>query len=104
MLRIFSGGEQISYTAGDSFMLCVSADDGFAEGTRLYFQVAENENAGYIIDKIFALAGDGFEIVLTQDESEKLSIGNYIYKLVVVDAEDIVITRKSGELIVKWGA
>lgn len=104
MLRIYSGGEQISYTAGDSFLFCVGAEDGFAEGTRLYFQVAENESADYLINKTFALAGDGFEIVLTEEERKKLSIGNYIYKLVVVDAEDVVITRKSGELIVKWGA
>ena len=75
----------------------------FEQGSKLNFQVAENEQAESVINKIFDLTEDGFEIVLSKEETEMLPIGNYIYKIVILDLNGKITTRKSGELTVKWG-
>ena len=103
MIIIYSDGELITYTAGDTFSLNVSATDEFEQGSKLNFQVAENEQAESVINKIFDLTEDGFEITLSKEETEMLPIGNYIYKIVILDLNGKITTRKSGELIVKWG-
>lgn len=103
MIIIYSDGELITYTAGDTFSVDVSATDEFEQGSKLNFQVAENEQAESVIDKIFDLTEGGFEIVLSKEETGMLSIGNYIYKIVILDLNGKITTRKSGELTVKWG-
>lgn len=103
MIIIYSDGEHITYTAGDTFSVDVSATDEFEQGTKLNFQVAKNEQAESVINKMFDLTVGGFEIVLSKEETEMIPIGNYIYKIAILDLSGKITTRKSGELIVKWG-
>ena len=103
MLRIYSEGEQIAYTAGDTFSINVTAEDGFNADSKLVFQIAENENSQALINKEIGLNDGAFEITLTKSEREKLLLGNYVYKITIVDSAENIVTRKSGELIVKWG-
>ena len=104
MIKIYCGGENITCTAGDTFSIDITTADGFEPGTTLEFQVAQNEQEDSLIEKIFDLSSGEFEIVLSEEEIKKLPIGNYIYKLTVIDPGGIISTRKSGELTVKWGA
>ena len=103
MITIYSDGEHITYTAGDTFSLDVSATDEFEQGAKLNFQVAENEQAVSVINKMFDLTYGCFEITLSKEEAQKLPIGNYIYKITIIDLSGNITTRKSGELTVKWG-
>ena len=104
MIKIYSGGDKITYTAGDTFEISVSSAEGFPAGATLRFQVAKDELAELLIDSDFNLTGEGFIISLKNEEKEKLPIGEYIYKLVLVGVDGEIVTQKSGELIVKWGA
>ena len=104
MLKFFSEGEQIAYTAGDTFSITVTAEDGFNTDSILVFQIAEDESSQSLINKEIGLDDGAFEITLTESEKEKLSLGNYVYKITIVDSSENIVTRKSGELIVKWGA
>lgn len=104
MIKIYSGGEKITYTKGDTFEISVSSAEGFGEESTLRFQVAKNEQEELLIDTAFPLKDTEFNIVLTDEEKEKLSIGEYIYKLVLISGKGEIITQKSGEFTVKWGA
>ena len=104
MIQIYSAGDKITYTAGDSFEITVSSADGFPIGAILKLQVAKNEIEPLLIDTIFELENEKFYVVLTDAEKEKLPIGEYIYKLVLVSKTGEIVTQKSGEMIVKWGA
>ena len=103
MIIIYSDGDHITYTAGDTFSVDVSATDEFEQGTKLNFQVAKNEQDESVIDKMFDLTGDSFEIILSEEETKTLPIGDYIYKIAIIDLNGKITTRKSGELTVKWG-
>lgn len=104
MIKIYSGGEKISYTAGDTFILNVSAAEGFEENSSLKFCIAKNEASEYVIDSDFSLTDGRFTIGLTDEEKSKLQIGDYIYKMTVVGGDGKIVTQKSGEFTVKWGA
>ena len=104
MIRIYCGGENITYTAGDTFELDITTAGGFEQGTTLNFQIAQNEQSESVINKLFDLKSGCFEVVLSGEETEKLAIGNYIFKLTVIDSGGKISTEKSGELTVKWGA
>lgn len=104
MINIYLGGEKIAYTAGDTFFISVSSTEGFSQGSRLKFCVAENEESDNVIEKEFLLEDDGFKVELLPEETEKLKLGEYIYKMVVVTDSGDMETQKSGELYVKWGA
>ena len=103
MVLIHSNGEKITYTAGDTFLMEISSDDGFEEGAQLKLQIAESETADFLVDATFNQSNGGFEVTLTDREKEKLPIGDYIYKLVLVNVSGEIITQKSGDFIVKWG-
>lgn len=104
MVLIYSNGEKITYTAGDTFLMEVSSAEGFDEGAQLKLQIAESETAPLLVDATFNQVDGGFEVTLSEREKGRLSIGNYIYKLVLVNIAGEIITQKSGDLIVKWGA
>lgn len=103
MISIYSNGEKITYTAGDTFLMGVSSDDGFDEGAQLKLQIAENETAPLLIDATFTQVDGGFNVTLTSSEKRRLTLGDYIYKLVLVSASGDILTQKSGDFIVKWG-
>ena len=104
MIKIYSGGEKISYTSGDTFILNVSATEGFEENTVLKFYIAKNEVGEYIIDSEFSLSEGRFTIELTDEEKSNLQVGEYIYKMTIVGGDGKIVTQKSGEFTVKWGA
>lgn len=103
MINIYSSGKQITYTAGDTFELSVLSESEFDSGAILKFQVAKNEESELLIDTSFNLNESGFIITLNDEEKEILTLGEYIYKIVLISASGDIITQKSGELIVKWG-
>ena len=104
MIKIYSGGDKITYTVGDTFEISVSSAEGFDAGMTLKFQIAKSEDMPLLIDTVFELENTEFSVTLTDEEKEKLPIGEYIYKFVLISQDGEIITQKSGELIVKWGA
>lgn len=101
MLTVINNTD-IEYTHGDSFNLNVSSDIGIPGGAILRMQINTDEETN-IINTTFSQGENGFDIELTADQRSLLPVGNYIYRLSVVDGADIV-TEKSGNLKVKWGA
>lgn len=104
MLNIYSGGEKITYSTGDTFELSVSNAEEFEKGAQLRFVISKDENEPYLIDCNYSLEDCCFEISLSDEDKEKLCIGKYIYKIIIITADDKVVTQKSGEIVVKWGA
>lgn len=95
----------IEYTKGDTFRLTISTETSFSEGSTLRFIIARDETSSYLIDTTVSLSSDGcFVIELTKSERDKLEIDNYKYKCVLISIDGIIITQKSGDFIVKWGA
>lgn len=101
MLTVINNTD-IEYTHGDSFRLNVSSDIGIPGGAVLRLQINTDEENN-IINTTFSQGDDGFDIELTADQRSLLSVGNYMYRLSVIDGTAI-ITEKSGNLKVKWGA
>ena len=104
MIRIINGTD-IQYTKGDTFRLTVSSKNSFNEGSQLRFVVARNEESDNIINKTFDLNGEGvFVVSVNETEREEMQIGNYLYKFILIAPDGTIITQKSGDFIVKWGA
>lgn len=102
MITVINGCD-IEYTAGDTFLLSVTSVDGFTEGAKMRFVIAQGKHSDAIIDKQFELSEDGFTLTLTAEESAKLPMEEYIYKLILLDITGQVITQQSGDFTVKWG-
>ena len=103
---ILINNTDIEYTARDTFAITITAEQGaeFGEGSTLTFVIAQSESSAPVVQKTVALADGRFCISLTNDESAKLSLGSYIYKLTLTNADGTTETQKSGEFLVKWGA
>ena len=94
----------IEYTVGDTFNITVSSIIPYDDGTTLNLIISKSETYDPIINKMFSASVGVFAMVLTDTEQGELSIGNYIYKMTVIDASGNKVTQKSGDFIVKWGA
>ena len=103
MTEIFNSGEKITYTLGDTFELEISSED-FESGDTCTFIISEHEESEPIIKSTFRLISGAFSITFTAAEKSRLSLGNYIYKAVVVASDKTTVTTVSGDFIVKWGA
>ena len=103
MITIYNFGEKIAYTKGDTFELEVNGDN-FETGDTCLFVVAEYENAEPVISSTFEMIGESFKIALSEQERKRLELGSYIYKIVISSIRGEVLTQKSGDFIVKWGA
>lgn len=104
-MLIIENRTNISYTKGDTFNLEVRAMHGFKEGSTLRLTVALKETTEPIISNVYSLGEDGkFLITLDEDEREMLPLGDYIYKITLIDEQSTIITQKSGKFMVKWGA
>lgn len=86
----------------DTFVFTVESENGFEPGAVIKFQVAKDEDDKLLVDKSFNLDGTLFKIELNKEE--KPDIGEYIYRLLLLSTNGSVITQKSGELEIKWGA
>ena len=103
MTEIYDNGKKIAYTKGDTFELEVNSDN-FESGDTCLFVVAENEGSEPLVKSTFSLLNGSFTLTLTSAEKNRLTLGNYIYKIVVTALDGTVVTTVSGDFIVKWGA
>lgn len=102
MLMIICG-KDVEYTKGDTFELTITGD--FDSNSQLDFIISESENSTPIIENTYQMNTEGgFTVKLTKDEEEALSYKNYMYKLRIHTPEGDIITQKSGNFKVKWGA
>lgn len=99
-----TNNQNISYSVEDTFSLPISNDNGFEEGSTLRFDIADGENSTPIISNTYTLSNGMFNVTLNSTERKRLSIGNYIYRILIISATGSVTTEKSGDFIVKWGA
>ncbi len=104
MLEIING-VNISYTQGDTFRLKISSGNGFNEGSKVRLVVARDETGSAVISNAYDIGADGaFYVVLGEEDKAKLAMGDYLYKLVLLAPDGSVVTQKSGDFMVKWGA
>lgn len=97
-------GTDISYSVNDSFQLTISSDSDFDSGTNAEIIIKSDETAEDVIDKRFAASGGVIEITLSESDRQRLSEGDYIYKIKIQEPDGTVTTVISGEFRVKWGA
>ena len=98
-------GTDIEYTKGDTFSLDITTSGGFDENSQLTFIVAENENSQVLIENSYSLNSENaFTITISPTDSAKLNYDNYIYKMILHAPNGDIITQKSGNFKVKWGA
>ena len=93
----------ISATDIDTFQIDVETTD-YEEGQTLQFQVSENETAEPLISKTFSANDEVFSVALTENEKNRLSLENYIYRMTLLSISGATITTMSGNFTVKWGA
>lgn len=105
MLTIINNTD-IEYTKDDTFEMTVTSDGGFAGGSQLVFVIAQGEESVPAVNQSYDLNSDGgFTVTLSAEDKARLPIKeSYIYKLVLKESDGTVITQKSGNFTVKWGA
>ena len=104
-MAIKINNDAIEYTKGDTFELIVESDSGFEEGDTLKLIIADSETAAAKINNTYALNADGtFTITLSERDKQNLSIRTYLYKIIHTNIVGNIVTKFSGEFIVKWGA
>lgn len=95
---------RIEYTKGDTFELSVSADAVIDTGSQLRFIIAESELASPVVDNTYNLNSSGeFSLYFSENNKNALSIGDYIYKMILLTIDGKIITQLSGDFVVKWG-
>ena len=95
-------GTDISCSVNDSFLLTVSSDDDFENGTTA--EIVIKGEGKDIIDKRFTASGGEITIELSESDRQKLPEGDYMYKIKIQAPDGTVTTVISGEFLVKWGA
>ena len=70
----------------------------------LTFIVAENETSEHQIEKTFSSSGGMFTVSLSKESLATLSVGVYLYKIIITDIFGNTVTQKSGNFYVNWGA
>ena len=70
----------------------------------LQFQIAKESWEDPIISKRFNSVDGYFSVFLTSEEKGRLPQGNYVYRLTLIDDNNIITTTKDGRFTVKWGA
>lgn len=105
MVKIFQSGERIEYTQGDTFLIRISPEDGdvFPVGSTLEFVVAVESNKTPVIKNTYDLTDGVFDVSFSNKDRE-VPYGNYLYKMVLSAVDGTIVTQKSGEFEVKWGA
>ena len=95
----------IEYTKGDTFLLNVTSDNGFDANSQMDFIIAESETAVPIVNNTYNLNSEnGFYITFSDADVGKFNYADYMYKLTLHTPEGDIITQKSGNFKVKWGA
>ena len=96
-------GDNIAYTKGDSFYLEITSEDGFSDGDILEFSISPSERSKSTIFKRIPQEDGKFKVTFCDEDIEKLSINEYLYKISLVSENGGRITHKSGQFTVKWG-
>ena len=96
----------IEYSVNDTFVFYVSpiGNDSFSDGSTLKLVIAKRENEEPIIEKEYSLSDNKFIVALTGSEKTVLTLGEYVYKMIVHGPDGTISTQKSGFLDVIWGA
>lgn len=105
MIKVFDNSD-IEYSVGDTFNLPVepSREDEFSVGMQLRFVVAESVQSTPIIDNTYNINENlTFNVVLSEADIKRLSLGEYVYKIITYKDNQIE-TEVSGFFTVKWGA
>lgn len=95
--------ENILYTYGDTFQINVSGSM-ISAGDVLRFQITRNEQNDILIDRKYHESDNSFNVILSDSDINKLTIGEYVYRISIINRNNEIITRNSGHFIVKWGA
>ena len=102
MVTIINGCD-ISYTRGDTFEVNLTLTNQTQNPTSVRFQIAQNDNDDIIINKSYNVSENAATITLEAVDKEKLTNGDYIYRMSVIGDDNSVITQLSGNFKVKWG-
>lgn len=98
-------GSTIEYTKDDDFNMKVESESELTTNDRLRFVIAKDETSEPVVDNSYFVNSDlTFILTLSSEDKERLLLGDYIYKLILISADGKVITQLSGDFIVKWGA
>ena len=106
MIKINKYNGDISYTKGDTFRLPITPayEGAFTAGMQLRLVIARNEMSEATIEKTLDINDNlTFTLILSNDEISKLNFGEYLYKIILIK-NNTVVTEKSGNFEVKWGA
>ncbi len=83
-LKTMSQGIKIEYTIGDLFQFVLNFREALKEDVEVYFEVSPNGTVP-IISKLFVPCSNKVEIILTEEETNKLKVSrNHMYKLFLV--------------------
>ena len=102
MVTIINGCD-ISYTQGDTFEVNLTLTNQTQTPVSVRFQIAQNDNDDIIINKSYNVSENAATITLEAVDKEKLTNGDYIYRMSVIGDDNSVITQLSGNFKVKWG-
>lgn len=102
MVTIINGCD-IAYTQGDTFEISLTLTNQTQTVVSVRFQIAQNDNDDIVINKTYSVSENTATITLEAADKEKLTIGDYIYRMSVVGDDNSVITQLSGNFKVKWG-
>lgn len=96
-------GANLSYPYGDDFTLDITVDDYTENIKKVRLQIAKNGVDDILIDTTVDIIGEGAAFNLSNAAKAKLDIGNYVYRLSLLDEGGRTDTEKSGVLTVQWG-
>lgn len=102
MVTIINGCD-IAYTQGDTFEISLTLTNQTQTVVSVRFQIAQNDNDDIVINKTYSVSENAATITLEAVDKEKLTNGDYIYRMSVIGDDNSVITQLSGNFKVKWG-
>ena len=102
MVTIINGCD-ISYTQGDTFEISLTLTNQTQTVVSVRFQIAQNDNDDIIINRSYNVSENSATVILETADKEKLTSGDYIYRMSVIGDDNSVITQLSGNFKVKWG-
>lgn len=105
MLRQIQNSTNLSYPIGDTFAIKIEASSGsFSDGSTLELIIAPDKESEPVIDNTYSLTNGVFNVNLSENDKKALTIGEYLYKLILKGTDGSVYTQTSGNLYVTWEA
>ena len=95
----------IEYSIGDTLKSAIKFVTNLENDSIMRFVISNNDTSYPIIDKTFLMDNNGiFTVELTPSERKKLTLGQYVYKIIINGVDGSIKTRQSGYFRVIWGA